>query len=119
MGDSPPPCLVHQILEAFVAHKCLTQTIPHNIKTHDCLMDDVTHQLTVVGGQVVGVGVGEEKELGVGVDGEVGFDGGLVLADEVSHILDLDLRLGGGATEGVAAGVAGGSHGCKDKPFMN
>lgn len=78
----------------------------------------MTHQLTVVGSQIVGVGIGEEQELGVGMDGEVGFDGGLVLADEISHILDLNLRLGGGATEGFAAGVAGGSDGCKDKPFM-
>lgn len=73
-----------------------------------------THQLTVVCCQLVAVGVGEEQQLRVGVDGEVGLDDGLVPSDEVGDILDLDLRLGTGATEGVTAGVAGGSKGCKD-----
>lgn len=71
-----------------------------------------TYQLTVVGSQVVGVGVGEQQQLGVGVDGEVALDDGPVLADKVGNILDLDLRLGSVPTEGVAAGVVGGSHGC-------
>ncbi len=74
----------------------------------------MTYQLTVVCSQVIGVGVGEEQQLGVGVDGEVGLDDGLVLADEVGNILDLDLRLRSVPTEGVAAGVAGGSHGCNE-----
>lgn len=49
------------------------------------------------------------------MDGQVGLDGGLVLADEVGHVLDLDLRLGAGAAVGVAAGVAGGSQGCGEQ----
>lgn len=73
-----------------------------------------TYQLTVVCCQLVGVGVGEEQQLRVGVDGEVGLDDGLVPSDEVGDILDLDLRLGTEATEGVTAGVAGGSKGCND-----
>lgn len=74
----------------------------------------MTYQLVVVSSQIVGVGVGEEQQLGVGVDGEVGLDGGLVPADEVGNILDLDLRLGSVSTEGVAAGVAGGTQGCNE-----
>lgn len=70
----------------------------------------MTYQLTVVCGQLIGVGVGEEQQLGVGVDGEVGLDDGLVLADEVSNILGLDVRLGRGTTVRVTAGVAGGSN---------
>lgn len=62
--------------------------------------------------QLVGVGVGEEQQLRVGVDGEVGLDGGLVLADEVGDVLDLDLRFGSWPAVGVAAGVFGGSDGC-------
>lgn len=65
--------------------------------------------------QPVLVGVGEEQQLGVGVDGEVGLDGRLVLADEVGHVPDLDLRLGAGAAVGVAAGVAGGAEGCGEQ----
>lgn len=61
--------------------------------------------------QLVGVGVGEEQQLGVGVDGQVGLDVGLVSADEVGDVPDLDLRLGTVATEGVTAGAAGGAHG--------
>ena len=72
----------------------------------------MTYQLTVVCSQIIGVGVGEEQQLGVGVDGEVGLDDGLVPADEVGNILDLDLRLGRVTAEGVAAGVAGSSQGC-------
>lgn len=68
-----------------------------------------TYQLTVGCSQLIGVGVGEEQQLGVGVDGEVGLDDGLVPADEVSNVLDLNLRLRAVPTEGVAAGVAGGS----------
>ena len=71
----------------------------------------MTDQLAVVCGQVEGVGVREEQELGVGVDGQVGLDVSLVPAEEVGHVLDLHLRLDRGATEGVAAWVAGGS-GC-------
>lgn len=56
-------------------------------------LKESTHQLTVVCCQLVGVGVGEEQQLRVGVDGEVGLDGGLVLADEVGDVLDLDLGL--------------------------
>lgn len=70
------------------------------------------YQLIMVGSQVVGVGVGEEEQLGVGMDGEVGLDGGLVAADKVGHILDLDLRLGDGATVGITTGVGGGSQLC-------
>lgn len=66
-------------------------------------------------GQIVRVGVGEEQQLGVGVDGEVGLDGCLVLADEVGHVLDLDLRLGAGAAVDFAAGVFGGAEGCGEK----
>ena len=66
----------------------------------------VTYQLAVVRCQLVGVGVGEEQQLGVGVDGEVGLEDGPVLADEVGNVLDLDLRLRGVTAEGVAAGVA-------------
>lgn len=62
--------------------------------------------------QVVGVGVGEEEQLGVGVDGEVGLDDAFVPADEVGDVLDFDLRLRTVATEGVAAGIAGGSESC-------
>lgn len=46
------------------------------------------------------------------MDGEVGLDGGLVPADEVGDVLDLDLRLGSRPAVGVAAGAAGGSDGC-------
>lgn len=87
----------------------------------------MTYQLTVVCSQVIGVGVGEEQQLGVGVDGEVSLDDGLVLADEVSNMLDLDLRLGSVPTVGLAAGAAGGSQGCNEnyggkyggKPLMD
>ena len=58
------------------------------------------------------VEVGEEEQLGVGVNGDVSLDDGLVLADEVSHILDLDFRLGLRATVGVTARVSRGSLGC-------
>lgn len=61
--------------------------------------------------QLEGVRVGEEQQLGVGVDGEVSLDYGLVPADEVGNVLDLYLGLGLVATEGIAAGVAGGSSG--------
>ena len=43
------------------------------------------------------------------MDGEIGLDDGLVFADEISHVLDLNLRLRLGATEGIAAWVAGRS----------
>lgn len=59
--------------------------------------------------QVVAVGIGEEEQLGVGMDGEVGLDDTLVPADEVGDILDLDLRLRAVPAEGVTAGIAGGS----------
>lgn len=72
----------------------------------------MTDQLTVVCSQLIGVGVGEEQQLGVGVDSDVGFDDGLVPADEICNILDLNLRLRFVPTEGVAAGVAGGSNSC-------
>lgn len=78
----------------------------------------MTYQLTVVCSQLIAVGVGEEQQLWVGVDGEVGLDDGLVPANEVSDILDLDLRLRAVPTEGVAAGVAGGSKGCNDNDIM-
>ena len=71
----------------------------------------MTHQLAVVCSQSVRVGVGEEQQLGVRVDGEVGLDGGLVFADEVGDVLDFNLRLRTGAAVGIAAGVAGGSKG--------
>lgn len=74
----------------------------------------VTHQFAVVCSQFIRVGVGEEQQLRVGVDGQVGLDGGLVFADEVSDVLDFNLRLRSVATESVAAGVAGGSKGCND-----
>lgn len=48
------------------------------------------------------------------MDGEVSLEDGLVLADEVSNILDLDLRLRSIATEGVTAGVAGGPNDCNE-----
>lgn len=75
----------------------------------------MTYQLTVVCSQIIGVGVGEEQQLGVGVDGDVGLDDGLVPADEVGDILDLNLRLGTVPTESVTAGVTGSSKGCKEK----
>lgn len=74
----------------------------------------MTYQLTVVCCQLKGVGVGEEQQLGVGVDGDVALDDGLVPADEVGNILDLDIRLRFVPTEGLAAGVAGGSSGCNE-----
>lgn len=52
------------------------------------------------------------------MDGDVGLDDGLVLADEVGNILDLDLRLRTVPTEGVAAGVAGGSSGCNENDIV-
>lgn len=70
----------------------------------------MTYQLTVVCSQVIGVGVGEEQKLGIRVDGDVCLDDGLVLADEVCNILDLDLRLRRGTTVCITAGVAGGSN---------
>lgn len=70
---------------------------------------EVTDQLAVVLCQLEGVGVWEEQQLRVGVDGEIGLDDGLVFADEISHVLDLNLRLRLGATEGIAAWVAGRS----------
>lgn len=69
----------------------------------------MAYQLTVVCSQLIGVGVGEEQQLGIGVDGEVGLDDGLVLADEVGDILDLNLRLRRGSAVRITAGVAGGS----------
>lgn len=63
--------------------------------------------------QIVGVRVWEEQQLGVGVDGDVGLDAILKLADEVGHVPDLDLGFRSVPAEGVAAGVAGGSKGCK------
>lgn len=78
----------------------------------------MTYQLTVVGSQIIGVGVGEEQQLGVGVDGDVGLDDGLVPADEVSDIPDLDLRLRTVPTESVTAGVTGSSKGCKEKDVV-
>lgn len=74
----------------------------------------LTDQLTVVCGQLIGVGVGEEQQLRVGVDGEVRLDDRLVPADEVSNVLDLNFGLRRVSTEGVAAGVAGGPNGCND-----
>lgn len=70
--------------------------------------------------QVVGVGVGEEEQLGVGMDGEVSLDDAFVPADEVGHVLDFDLRLRTVPTEGVAAGIAGGSESCggEKKPWL-
>lgn len=73
----------------------------------------MAYQLTVVCCQAISVGVGEEHQLGVGVDSDVGLDVRLVHADEVGNVLDLDLRLTTLPTEGVAAGAAGGSDGCK------
>lgn len=72
----------------------------------------MTYQLPVVRSKRVGVGIGEEQQLGVGVHGEVGLDDGLVPADEVGNVLDLDLRLRFVPAEGVAARVVGGSHFC-------
>lgn len=62
--------------------------------------------------QVVGVGVGEEEQLGVGMDGQVCLDDPFVPADEVGHVLDFNLRLRTVPAENVAAGVAGGSESC-------
>lgn len=67
------------------------------------------YQLAVVCSQVVAVGVGEEEQLGVGMDSEVGLDDSLVPADEVGNVLNFDLRLRTVPTEDVTAGIAGGS----------
>lgn len=73
------------------------------------------YQLTVVCSQVVAVGVGEEEQLGVGMDGEVGLDATSVAADEIGHVLDFNLRLRSAPTVNVAAGIAGGSQSCGGK----
>lgn len=49
------------------------------------------------------------------MDGEVGLNGGLVAADKVGHMLDLNLRLRSGAAVGITAGVVGGSQLCGHK----
>lgn len=67
------------------------------------------YQLAVVCSQAVAVGVGEEEQLGVGMDSDVGLDDSLVPADEVGNVLGFDLRLRTVPTEGVTAGIAGGS----------
>lgn len=104
---------MHETLEGWMIY--FSSTLTRNVSY--CLhcsqyVKLLTYQLAVVVSQLVRVGVGEEQQLGVGVDGDVGLNAGLVLADEISHILDLDLRLRLVPTEGVTAGVAGGSHGC-------
>lgn len=81
-------------------------------------MIDNTYQLTVVCSQPIGVGIGEEQQLGVGVDGDVGLDDCLVIADEIGNILDFDLRLRSVPTEGVAAGVAGSSKSCNENGIV-
>lgn len=70
------------------------------------------YQLAVVCSQVVGIGVREEEQLGVGMDGEVGLDGSFVAADEVGDVLDFNLRLRSAPTVNVAAGIVGGSESC-------
>lgn len=70
------------------------------------------YQLTVVCSQVVGIGVWEEEQLGVRMDGEVGLDGSFVAADEVGDVLDFNLRLRSAPTVNVAAGIVGGSESC-------
>lgn len=49
------------------------------------------------------------------MDRDVGLEDGLVPADEVGDVLDLDLGLRLVPAEGVAAGVAGGSNGCDER----
>lgn len=78
----------------------------------------MTYQLTVVCCQGIGVGVGEEHHLGVGVDGDVGLDVRLVHADEIGNVLDLDLRLRTAPTVVLHAGVPGSSNGCSENDIM-
>lgn len=73
------------------------------------------YQLRVVCGQAIFVGIGEEEQLRVWVDGQVRLDDGLVGANEVSQVLGLNLRLWTASTVGVRARVAGSSNGLKRK----
>ncbi|GAA6085298.1 uncharacterized, partial [Tachysurus ichikawai] len=65
--------------------------------------------LSMVFGLVIFIGVGEQEELRVRVNGEVSLDDGLVLADEVCYVLHLDLRLNRRSTVSITAGITGGS----------
>lgn len=69
---------------------------------------DKTYQLCLVRDAGAAVTVGVHEELGVGVDGDKGFEVSMAF-DKVHHILHLDLRVGVGAVVGFGAGVLAGS----------
>jgi len=62
----------------------------------------------VVGGQLLRVGVGEEQQLGVGVDGDEGLYVAVRL-DKVHDRLDLSLRVGAGSAVHLGTGLATGT----------
>lgn len=82
------------------------------MKNISCDNKIYAYQLTVVCSQAVAVGIGEEEQLGVRMDGEVGLDDTFVPADEIGDVLDFNLRLRTVPTENVAAGIVGGSESC-------
>lgn len=59
-----------------------------------------------------GIAVGVHEQLGVGMDGDKGFEVAVTL-DQVHHILHLDLRVSRGAVVGFGAGVTTGTGACK------
>lgn len=68
---------------------------------HASLVFVVNYQLIVVGGGEVGVSIGNEEQLAVGVDGEKTQEVVLSAPHEVSHGLGLRLGHGFGPTVDV------------------
>lgn len=69
----------------------------------------ISYHTVEVGDGGVLVGIRVKQHLGVGVNGYVGFDTFLVLAQEPGDGLDFRFRLWKGTTVGVITGMRGGS----------
>lgn len=79
------------------------------------------YQLIIIGGSVVGVSIGNQDQLAVGVDGEETQEDVLSASYKVSYSLGLRLRCWFGSRVGVWATVKWYPNGCagKEGQYMN
>lgn len=98
--------------------KRLVQMVLHSYRTlhvqsmYDCV-PGCKYQLVVVGGGEVGVSVGNQEQLAVGVDGEETQEVFLSASNKVSYGLGLGLRDGASPWVDVGAAVGRHSDGCE------
>lgn len=69
----------------------------------------ISYHTVEVGDGGVLVGIWIQQHLGVGVNGYIGLDVLLVLAQELGNSLDFRFRFREGATVGVITGMRGGA----------